>query len=396
MSSSLSTPPLEENTKSHQNRKPIKKSNSPSRTSKRASNGHQHGAVVADGRHKRVWKACERCRMKKTKCDGESPCKRCKYDGLVCTAGRRKKTEFKQLPRGYAEVLENTQYALIATVHKLYSMVRNNESWELGEPEINCKGQPVIHDIALKLGCTRVSSDLPQSFPEGSEDYAELQVQMQVAHPEMGLEDTKMGSSSHSSPSRARTERASSSESDHCNNSLCHDDPTWPKQQQAAKKTPPSPIQTSLQGRPRDIVPINSAPRSLSARNSCDISSSMPSPLYTDFPSDSQTVSNDSPFTPWSANSESFGQSNTNLSTHYVEQPQQYQNFSNTSMMTTPLSLSDGLYKDMGMVKSMQFADSLNLADGTIRPNMLDRSTGTGFDIMDSIMYNDDYQIAKA
>lgn len=33
-------------------------------------------------------------------CDGESPCKRCKDDGLVCTAGSRKKTEFKQLPRG--------------------------------------------------------------------------------------------------------------------------------------------------------------------------------------------------------------------------------------------------------------------------------------------------------
>lgn len=51
-------------------------------------------------RHKRVWKACERCRMKKTKCDGEFPCKRCKDDGLVCTAGTRKKTEYKQLPRG--------------------------------------------------------------------------------------------------------------------------------------------------------------------------------------------------------------------------------------------------------------------------------------------------------
>jgi len=36
-----------------------------------------------------------------TQCDGESPCKRCKDDGLVCTAGSRKKTEFKQLPRGY-------------------------------------------------------------------------------------------------------------------------------------------------------------------------------------------------------------------------------------------------------------------------------------------------------
>ena len=33
-------------------------------------------------------------------CDGEFPCKRCKDDGLVCTAGTRKKMEYKQLPRG--------------------------------------------------------------------------------------------------------------------------------------------------------------------------------------------------------------------------------------------------------------------------------------------------------
>ncbi|KFX94550.1 hypothetical protein V490_04311, partial [Pseudogymnoascus sp. VKM F-3557] len=107
---------------------------------------------MGDGRHKRVWKACERCRMKKTKCDGESPCKRCRDDGLVCTAGHRKKAEFKQLPRGYAEVLENTQYALIATVHKLYAMVLAGEQWTLEPPVVNARGQPVIHDIAAKLG----------------------------------------------------------------------------------------------------------------------------------------------------------------------------------------------------------------------------------------------------
>lgn len=29
-----------------------------------------HAASIAETRHKRVWKACERCRMKKTKVDG--------------------------------------------------------------------------------------------------------------------------------------------------------------------------------------------------------------------------------------------------------------------------------------------------------------------------------------
>ncbi|KAF9776014.1 hypothetical protein IL306_005848 [Fusarium sp. DS 682] len=155
------------------------------RTSKRADSSavtiqHYHHAprtVGIDGRDKRVWKACERCRMKKTKvyprstsdsilatnmekCDGEFPCKRCKDDGLVCTTAIRRKTKYKQLPPGYTEVLENTQFAFIATIHKLYSMVVNNQPWELGEPELNNHGQPIIHNIAQKLGCIRPQGDV--------------------------------------------------------------------------------------------------------------------------------------------------------------------------------------------------------------------------------------------
>lgn len=116
-------------------------------------------------------------------CDGEFPCKRCKDDGLVCTAGIRKKVEFKQLPRGYAEVLENTQFALIATVHKLYNMVRSGEQWTLGEPELNDRGLPVIHDIASKLGAIRPNSDIDlpvhSVFPEDEAGMAELARQLE-------------------------------------------------------------------------------------------------------------------------------------------------------------------------------------------------------------------------
>ncbi|KAK3943134.1 hypothetical protein QBC46DRAFT_48419 [Diplogelasinospora grovesii] len=193
---SLPSPPNDDPVKSNSSKKQPASSKSAKtghRVSKRpSSNGypqsppheaHPHSAV--DGRHnKRVWKACERCRMKKTKCDGEFPCKRCKDDGLVCTAGSRKKTEYKQLPRGYAEVLENTQFALIATVHKLYSMVRNQQQWALGDPELNDRGQPVIHDIASKLGCIRPNSDvdLPvhSVFPEDEAGLAELAKQLEA------------------------------------------------------------------------------------------------------------------------------------------------------------------------------------------------------------------------
>jgi hypothetical protein len=49
-------------------------------------------------------------------------------------------------------------------------MVLNNQPWELGEPELNNHGQPVIHSIAQNLGCIRPQSDAELSvhsvFPE--------------------------------------------------------------------------------------------------------------------------------------------------------------------------------------------------------------------------------------
>ncbi|KAJ6443951.1 C6 transcription factor [Purpureocillium lavendulum] len=201
------------------------KSTKPSnRASKRANSGvaaaHHHDHVThaagMDGRHKRVWKACERCRMKKTKCDGEFPCKRCKDDGVVCTAGVRKKVEYKQLPKGYAEVLENTQFALIATVHKLYSMVRSSQPWTLGEPELNDRGQPVIHNIAQKLGCIRPNSDIDlpvhSVFPEDEAGMAELARQLEEQQQSQPQSQQPQHPSLHQ---QDRHDRASSSEFEH-------------------------------------------------------------------------------------------------------------------------------------------------------------------------------------
>ncbi|KAH6997418.1 hypothetical protein EDB80DRAFT_814654 [Ilyonectria destructans] len=180
-------------------------------TSKRASpsaitnNNHDHvtHTVGMDRRYKR--------------CDGEFPCKRCKEDGSVCIAGVRKKMEYKQLPQGYAEVLENTQFALIATVHKLYSMVLNNQPWELGEPERNGRGQPVIHNIAQKLGCIRPNGDinlpLHSVFPEGEAGMAELARQLEEQQKEKEDGQKKEPKDEDSSLSN-QTERASSSELD--------------------------------------------------------------------------------------------------------------------------------------------------------------------------------------
>lgn len=106
-------------------------------------------------------------------------------------------------------MLENTQFALIATVHKLYSMVRSGQQWDLGEPDLNDRGQPVIHNIAQKLGCIRPNSDMDlpahSVFPEDEAGLAELAAQLEAQQKnEMHLETAD-----------SRTDRASSSELDH-------------------------------------------------------------------------------------------------------------------------------------------------------------------------------------
>jgi hypothetical protein len=113
-------------------------------------------------------------------------------------------------------VLENTQFALIATVHKLYSMVRNQQRWDLGEPELNDRGQPIIHNIASKLGCIRPNSDIDlpvhSVFPEDEAGLAELARQLEEQQMER---DAQSCIKQETDSTCNRTDRASSSELDH-------------------------------------------------------------------------------------------------------------------------------------------------------------------------------------
>lgn len=116
----------------------------------------------------------------------------------------------------YAEVLENTQFALIATVHKLYNMVRNSQTWELGEPDLNDRGLPVIHDIAQKLGCIRPNSDIDlpvhSVFPEDEAGMTELARQLEEQQTKDG--DSQKDIKDTDSSNYHRNDRASSSEAE--------------------------------------------------------------------------------------------------------------------------------------------------------------------------------------
>lgn len=106
---------------------------------------------------------------------------------------------------------------MIATVHKLYAMVRTGQQWDLGEPELNDRGQPIIHNIATKLGCIRpnADSDLPPHsvFPEDEAGLTRLAAELEAQQNERDLHASEHKSETESTCNQ--TERASSSDLDH-------------------------------------------------------------------------------------------------------------------------------------------------------------------------------------
>ncbi|KAI9677712.1 MAG: hypothetical protein M1829_002484 [Trizodia sp. TS-e1964] len=134
---------------------------------------------------KRVGKACDRCRMKKTKCDGANPCKRCDKDQAKCVFAEQKKFRERAYPKGYVEMLEAQQVQLIEGLRSLYDRVVNQNGW-IGEPlEEAASGHPLTHDILERLGILRreefdvvVSEEALESIfrkiVEGSTDMMDL------------------------------------------------------------------------------------------------------------------------------------------------------------------------------------------------------------------------------
>jgi hypothetical protein len=255
---------------------------------------------------------------------------------------------------------------------------------------MNDRGQPVIHDIASKLGCIRPSPDLPHAFPEGAEDFAELQAQLQAARSDFHSEESGSRKASEDStnysPVLDRADRASSSESDHSEYNQ-----TWAQQQQqqvTSRTTRPAVNTHVVKPTPLSLARSSVDGESpYSARASIDASRSVPSPIYTDYQNESPMFRNNSPFSPWAACDEFL----TPPSALEFMRQQQFQAIPRSSPMDGSIS-APALGLDSNILKAMQ-CDSMNLAEGTIRPNMLD--CNTGYDLsepMDSITFTGDYE----
>lgn len=102
-------------------------------------------------------------------------------------------------------------------------MVRSGQAWELGEPDLNDRGQPIVHNIAQKLGCIRPNCDIDlpvhSVFPEDESSMAELARQLEEQQPHEhdapALNPAAPIPADTDSSIYTRTDRASSSDLDH-------------------------------------------------------------------------------------------------------------------------------------------------------------------------------------
>lgn len=285
-------------------------------------------------------------------------------------------------------------------------MVRNGESWDLGEPELNDRGLPVIHNIAEKLGCIRHSPDLPQSFPEDADDFAELQ-----RHLYAGVSDSENKQSNDTHSPRDRTDRASSSESDHSTLSTDYTQMLWTQQQSQQQNISLAAYQQSPLTPQFDdealFQEFDQEPPSSISDSTFD-TVSIASPIFSGFQSPLQMHS---PSSPWSPDGDDnmLGQTQIlDLTALYMQQQQhqhirfkeQRQQRSNLTIpRSNPANNGVGGMRQLrpGMVPGFNMrADTyIPTNDGTITPNMLDClecNNNTSLDLvdqMDTIMFGD-------
>ncbi|KAJ5288206.1 hypothetical protein N7478_003892 [Penicillium angulare] len=127
-------------------------------------------------KRKHVLKACDRCRVKKTKCDGKQPCNRCSVYNHPCLFRERKATQTKVYSRGFVEMLESHHSLVVKALQKLYKFCITNEGFP-GDPlEEAPDGHPLTHAILDRLGLIKQAEENADEPDEDSEDLRYLRL----------------------------------------------------------------------------------------------------------------------------------------------------------------------------------------------------------------------------
>ncbi|OQE38319.1 hypothetical protein PENCOP_c008G08121 [Penicillium coprophilum] len=127
-------------------------------------------------KRKHVLKACDRCRVKKTKCDGKQPCNRCSVYNHPCLFRERKATQTKVYSRGFVEMLESHHSLVVKALQKLYKFCINNEGFP-GNPLAEAPdGHPLTHAILDRLGLIKQAEENADEPDEDSEDLRYLRL----------------------------------------------------------------------------------------------------------------------------------------------------------------------------------------------------------------------------
>ncbi|KAK2811407.1 hypothetical protein FQN49_008458 [Arthroderma sp. PD_2] len=153
---------------------------------------------------KRVCKACDRCRLKKSKCDGVVPCSRCQIDNMVCEFGERKKTQDRVYPKGYVEMLEHQQVQLVSGLQELYRISSNGEPWPGAPLDEGTRGFPLTHSVLDRLGVLE-KNGVTDKYGPFEENFTKAQERLIAHGAEMQRKDSSDGTSNAThSPSSSR------------------------------------------------------------------------------------------------------------------------------------------------------------------------------------------------
>ncbi|PSK38590.1 hypothetical protein C7M61_002524 [Candidozyma pseudohaemuli] len=98
-------------------------------------------------RKKRAGKACDSCRIKKTKCDGRKPCLRCIADNRICAYSDKRKKE-KSHPPGYVELLETRVELLTRLLEQIVRLLEPHLPW-LSQLMEKAKHEEMEHSVPI-------------------------------------------------------------------------------------------------------------------------------------------------------------------------------------------------------------------------------------------------------